>query len=130
MSYMADFSGKESHIKHIHPVLRWIMFEADYYCYQMNKPYVVTSIIRGVKDGISKSKTHQTGRAFDVSVKGWSETFIEMFINYLNAMFSSYAATSASGEKRLAVRHNSGHGDHIHIQINSKYSLDLSGVNL
>lgn len=78
----------------------------------------VTSILRDY-DKFSKSDTHQTGRAFDLSVKGWSNDDIEEFTLYFTQNFGKLGAI-VDGSPRLIVHHNIGLGDHLHIQVRRK----------
>ena len=118
------FSIKSTtHLQKIHPVLLRIFAEANLYCSLNGLEFKCTSMIRNPGDGISVSSTHQTGRAFDMSIRGWDEFDIEEFTRYIDDTFGKYGAVTKSGEQRLIVRHDSGYGDHLHIQIHSKYII-------
>lgn len=82
-------------------------------------PVVVTSIISDRENVQSVSRTHEDGRALDVSVKGWTKTDIDDCIAYLNNIASHYGAISYSdNERRVVVYHNyRGQGDHLHLQV-------------
>ncbi len=70
------------------------------------------------------SDSHQEGRAFDVSTRGWNDWGIQEF---MSSFESKYKALGAIGHKDgkpvLIVRHDTGRGDHFHIQINKKYAV-------
>lgn len=78
--------------------------------------FCITSIIR-CKDKFSESDTHQTGRAIDLSIKGWSNIDIEDFILYFSQKYEKWAAITKDGEVRLIKHHDIGLGDHLHIQV-------------
>ena len=90
-------------------------------------PVVVTSILRELNDGISQSSTHQTGRAIDLSVKGWQGKDIEDLAEYLNKKFEKIGAISKTTGKPMACYyHNNGNGWHFHIQVRP----NIKGVDL
>ena len=123
--YFTVDDGKIWHLQYAHPVLCLILSDMALYCINNNKVLRATSVIRPHGDGISKSKTHQTARAFDVSIKGWDIFFINNFIDYFGEKYSEYAAVNYSGAKALIVHHDSGFGPHLHVQINSKYKSSI-----
>jgi hypothetical protein len=69
------------------------------------------------------SKSHAEGRAFDLSTRGWDEQDIALFMKNFNQKYAAVAAIGGSGKPTLIVRHDTGHGDHFHFQINAKYAL-------
>jgi hypothetical protein len=76
------------------------------------------------------STAHAEGRAFDVSTRGWTETQIKAFSDEFTAKYGSYGAIGGSGKPTLIVRHDTGRGDHFHVQVSRKYSViyDNPGV--
>ncbi len=102
------------------PLMMIFAFIANF-CHINNIKFVVTSIYRPPGDGISKSSTHQTMRAFDISLKsehGWNTNKINDLVARVEYNFRHFGAISkASGESRPIVVHNSGTGYHAHIQI-------------
>jgi len=123
------FKKKEDHIRvfHLHPIILMIMFDMKYYCDINNMNFNVTSTMSTIEEDIElsrKSSTHRTGRAFDLSLRDWGETEIKDFKNYFNQKYKYVAATNLRGEANLVLRHNSGHGDHIHVQIHSRYKKE------
>ena len=103
-------------LKQVQPELLIVIAWAIKYCLKMKLRCCVTSLIR-CQDTFSKSDTHQTGRAFDLSVKGWSNSDIEDFTLFMTQKCNDFAAVNDKGEKRLIVHHDIGLGDHLHIQI-------------
>lgn len=82
-------------------------------------PIVVTSIISDRIDVISQSQTHASGRAIDISTKGWSDAKVWELQQLLDKKHSDIAAISASDLKpRPSVHHNYlSQGKHLHLQV-------------
>lgn len=95
------------------------------YCLDKNIPLTVTETVTTLaEDEALKrvSNTHRTGRAFDISVIGWTESEILACCAYFNARYASLAAT-VNGAPVLAVyEKNAAGGRHIHFQINARYA--------
>ena len=103
-------------IKQVQPELLIVLGYAVRYCLRHKLVCAITSLVR-CQDSFSKSDTHQTGRAFDLSVKGWSNQDIEDFTLYMTQKCNDFAAVNTDGDKRLIVHHNIGLGWHLHIQV-------------
>lgn len=73
------------------------------FCKERSLPIIFTSIIRPQIKGVSKSKTHEQGRAFDLSVGGWSKAKINEFVDKINKEFKLGAVSSTDGTEREAV---------------------------
>ena len=115
-----------THLLYAHPLLISIMFDMAWYCEKNDLPFNITSVIRSPSENLAvggKSKTHETGRAFDLSTKNWSVWDIDTFVNIFNKKYKNDAAISRDGHPRLVVYHI-GTAAHLHIQINAKYSKD------
>ena len=82
-------------------------------------PLKITSMIRGENSKVkSASKTHQTGRAIDISIMGWDVEEVDDIVTEFNQKYEDIAAISNSDLKpRLMICHNVGYGPHIHIQV-------------
>jgi hypothetical protein len=82
-------------------------------------PVNVTSIISDREDVQSISRTHEDGRALDVSVKGWKKSDIDDCVTQLDNIVGHYGAISYNdSQRRVAVYHNyRGQGDHLHLQV-------------
>ena len=103
------------------------MFDMNMWCNENKIPFKVTSTVTTIDEDRRLGRTsitHRTARAFDLSVRGWDHLEIRDFMNYFSRKYHSYAAVNTSGEPALIVYHNSGHGDHFHIQIHSRYKKD------
>lgn len=78
----------------------------------------ITSLNRLNNDGMSMSRTHQTGRAADISVKNWTKKDIVDLIILAEKKMNHIGAISMSDKKvRPIVYHDSGHGWHLHLQV-------------
>ena len=83
-------------------------------------PVVVTSMIRPENDGISVSRTHQTGRGLDFIVPGIMQDEIEQLVHIVNREFKDEAAISkTTGRPTALVYHQDadGGGSHMHLQV-------------
>lgn len=102
----------------IQPALLTLLTAAALYCNEYNLPCEVTSLVSDREGVKATSTTHEEGRAFDLSVKGWTETHIHRFVYLMNRDYADIAAISESDHKpRAVVYHNSGYGEHLHIQV-------------
>lgn len=114
-------------IFHLHPLALVLMFSMKHYCEENKIRFQVTSTVSTLEEDrwlSRRSSTHRTGRAFDLSIRDWTSGDIHNFITHFNNKFSNIAATDKNGKPKLIVHHNSGHGDHLHIQINYKYKKE------
>lgn len=85
-------------------------------CLFIGAPVHITSIIRIHFDGISKSQTHQKGRALDGSLRGWTKENIEHMQNFCDDYDDKNeigAISNKDGIRRLIVFKD----DHYHIQV-------------
>lgn len=104
----------------VHPNL---LVLADYvlaHCETHNLPLIITSIIRPKIKGVSVSKTHQEGRAFDASVKGWSDEDIRFLVDAVNEKLSIGAISFSDGKEREVIYEDgitAGTAPHLHFQV-------------
>jgi hypothetical protein len=107
-------------------VHRALLALAEYtttYCETYKLALVITSIIRPRIPGVSVSDTHAEGRAFDISVRGWSREAIRDFVDSINEIFTIGAISLRDKKEREAVYEDGvakGFGAHIHIQVRAK----------
>lgn len=108
-------------IKELEQVSPWLLvILADVIMWALPRklPIVVTSLMRELNDGISESHTHQEGRAFDLSVKGWQKENIDELAKYICLKYEAIGAISSKdGISRACIYHNNGNGWHFHIQV-------------
>lgn len=105
----------------MHPKLLGMYSTVLDFCINNNIKCVITSIWRPPDDGISKSRTHQTMRAIDISLKaihGWNSLLIAELKGLIEREYKNIGAINASsGESRPIVIHDAGSGIHAHLQI-------------
>lgn len=74
-----------------------------FYCFKRKLPLLFSSIIREGILGVSTSRTHIEGRAFDISVKGWTERDILDLVLWVNETFKIGAVSASTGKDAAAV---------------------------
>lgn len=87
-------------------VHRNLLVLADYllaHAETYNLPIVFSSIIRPKIKGVSKTDIHAKGRAFDISVLGWSKEDIKFLEDAVNEKFTIGAISLRDGQEREAV---------------------------
>jgi len=100
----------------IHPELLRVLAFLNIFCMEKGIPLHINSMIRPWNDGISKSTTHQSGRALDIRTKYWSKeqlTGVARFLSGYDHTENVGAISKSDGLKRLAYYHN----NHLHIQV-------------
>lgn len=109
----------------MHPITIMVLGYSAYICSEMQVPFEVTSTVSDLKEDQRLGRTsssHREGRAFDISIRGWTTDDIDNFKLDLEKKFGEYGAVSArDGVKRLVVVHT-GTAPHIHIQISALFN--------
>jgi hypothetical protein len=104
-----------------------MMAEMVMWAWLENLPFVVTETFTTFDEDMKlkrKSVTHREGRAFDVSTRDWPEDKIKSFMEFFEKKYDTIAAISTTtGGPLLIVRHDTGSGDHMHVQINKKFAV-------
>ena len=117
-------------LQNMQPALLILYTATILYCHENGLPCKFTSIMSDRKNVISKSKTHEDFRAFDLSVKGWPSVHIHRFVFIMNNDYRDIAAISASDLTPRAVIYHSfkGQGEHLHMQVkkNAPFTKFLS----
>lgn len=106
--------------KKVNPKLLVVADFAINYCDNVNLPILVTSVIRPKIKGVSKTDIHSDGRAFDLSVKGWSHADIKSFVSAINNGLNVGAYSKSDGLEREAIFEDgvtAGKGAHLHLQV-------------
>jgi hypothetical protein len=115
---------------HMHPVALMILFAVINYITEAGYTCLITATVSTQEEDFKLQRvslTHQTGRAFDVSVNGMPDIFIKNLIWDFKSRYESlYGARDSKGLPRLIVDHV-GTARHLHFQIHSKYTIDLRG---
>lgn len=108
---------------YVHWSLAMVLSAMSGWCKQNKVPFVITSMIRSRAENVAagaKSMTHVEGRAADISIRGWSETDIDLFKAFwTNHDFNkNYGAISSSSMKaKLIYVHGEHENRHIHVQV-------------
>jgi hypothetical protein len=123
------FKNKEDHFRFakLHPVALRVMATMCEFCFFRKMPFVVTSTVTTIAEDIElgrRSSTHRTGRAFDLSIKDWTEDQVAFFVNYFNDKFRDVAAVNGDLKAVLIPDINHGTAPHIHVQIHSRFALE------
>lgn len=75
------------------------------------------------------SATHREGRAFDVSVKGWTKEQIDDCVITFSQRWRHLAAIGEDGNPKLVYLHDAGTGFHLHFQVHRRYAMPLVKFN-
>lgn len=114
--------GADIHdMAYLDPKLLIVFAQLVLFCRDEKIPLRLTSTVRPY-DNISKSDTHQTGRAIDVRTIGLKEEEIEKMISFLDRYDRTHnigAISSQTGKSRLAYYHYA-QGVHLHLQVRRK----------
>jgi len=100
----------------INPVLGIIFFYFVGYAKKNKLPVLVTSISDDAPN--RKSDTHKTFRAIDISSKKWNDFHINRIVYRINSMYRDFGTGPKNKVKRAIIHHDSGTGNHFHIQVN------------
>lgn len=120
------FKTKKIHQRSLfmHPLVSMILIDMYWYTINHNRPFVVTSTVRTVEENERVGASHLThvqGRAFDLSVKGWSKKFRKQFCDEFNKRYRKEAAISSSTLRPTLCVDHVGTAAHIHVQVNRDY---------
>lgn len=69
------------------------------------------------------SVSHQQGRAFDLRTWNLTEGELRAIYEYLMANYGHLGAWTKLGTRQLVVHHDSGHGDHFHVQLDRSFAI-------
>lgn len=122
----------EARLLYLHPLVISIMFDMKFYCDENKIPFIITSTVSTVDEDQEinrRSSTHRTGRAFDASLKGWSEKELIDFKKHFNNKYKHVAAVDKKGRPKFIVDHV-GTARHLHIQIHSRYARNYDSLPL
>ena len=99
----------------------WLFAATIRFCKQNGIPCKISSLISDRENVEAVSKTHETGRAFDLSIKGWTKTHIHKYCFFMNSNYSDWGAIGkTSGKSIVALYHN----NHIHVQCRPNCSVE------
>ena len=103
------------------------MAQMAFYASNQGLPFVITDTVSTPEQDKKLGRqtlTHQEGRAFDLSARGWSQADVKNVTERLTKMFGEYAAISSETLKpELVVYHKTKTGAyHFHVQIHKRYA--------
>ena len=114
MNFSSDFDLNE--LRFWHPQLLRVLIYLNIFCQEKGIALNLNSGLRPRYDGISKSRTHAEGRAFDVKTVHWSKEQITEIVRYLQG-FDRTEEIGAISEKHGGRRLAYFHKNHLHVQV-------------
>lgn len=115
----------------LHPLVQNILDNVlIYISLRFQKPIagLITSTVSTLEEDVilhRKSTTHLEGRAFDLSVKDFTENEITDIEVAFTRVAGHLGAINKDGSRALIVDHNSGFGRHLHFQIAKDVALNF-----
>lgn len=86
------------------------------FCNHNSLPCLITSILDDAPN--RTTTTHEEGRAFDASARGWTKRDVYNLTVYMESRVYSLGAISKSDNKRrVVIYHDAGNGPHFHFQV-------------
>lgn len=119
-------------IQHLSPPALMILCDMCIWCEQKQLRFVISDAVSDLKEDTElnrTSKTHREGRAFDLSMRDWDRDTKLEFKRIFSAKYRHLAALDAQGNENLIVMHDAGTGDHAHVQVHSKYGLEVKSFS-
>ena len=128
MNRIRDYFKDPSRIHDLSPILLLVLSDLIVWGIEKQIPITVTDSVTDLNEDSALqrvSSTHRQGRAFDISVRGWTTDNIEECIRVFGFKYRHIAATGIDGSPRLVYYHDAGTGAHLHFQINRRYAMPL-----
>lgn len=126
VEYFKDRSEADK-VHLLHPITVRLLCEFIEYCEDNKLPCTITDTISTIAEDLALSRvsdTHRTGRAFDASLKNWTDAQRNTCVDYFNKKYPALGAISKeNGLPRLAYAHDAGTGMHLHFQIKKELGL-------
>lgn len=111
----------------LHETAAALMYHMAEWCLLKGWPFVVTDTVTTEEEDRQLNRisdTHRTARAFDVSVRDWTESMIQEFSEHFELEWGRMGAISAHDhEPHLIVHHDAGEGDHMHVQLSRVFAI-------
>jgi hypothetical protein len=110
----------------VNATLRGVCVEMAEYCSRRGEAFTLTEALTTPEEDKALGRvslSHQEGRAVDIRTTNWPTSFRELFMAEFSSRFGSLGAITKDGKRKLLVYHDSGHGAHIHCQLDSKYKV-------
>lgn len=115
--------------QYMHPFVAKVMEEMVTWLIAQNiNPAITETVSTLIEDSALKrvSATHRQGRAFDIRTKDWSQNLIQEFARFFNKKYGNLGAIGATTKQpTLLLHHDTGHGDHYHVQFNAKFAVAM-----
>lgn len=112
----------------MHSLTLMLMFASMDWAIKNDLPFIVTDTFSTPEEDFNlgrESATHQEGRAFDFSVRGWNAENIRAYEVFMNANFKKYGAWVSEEKPQVVVDfHGKGDNFHGHVQIHRRYFLE------
>jgi hypothetical protein len=124
-SYVHFKEGKEKELyqefQHIQPKLQCLIEEMAFYVHNKGHKFIITDLLSDAFEDARLgrvSTSHSEGRAVDIRTRDFPREFIKEFEKYFESKYGHMGAISKkTGNPNLVYWHNSGHGEHFHVQI-------------
>ena len=115
--------------RYLHGELILILNDMAMWCEEDGLPFVITDSVSTLEEDKKLNRvstTHRTRRAVDISTRKWPNQLILEFQEYFSEKYKYKAAVSNKTKRpELIIRHDSGHGDHFHVQISARFALPV-----
>ena len=114
----------------LHPALILVFADMSNYAFEKHGiELMVTATVSTLAEDKKLSRTsssHRTSRALDFRTFDIPVFVLDDIVRYINSKpeYKKYHYLSTNGSYKLAYLHNNGNGDHGHLAIHSKYSID------
>ncbi len=115
IKYKHDNLYRELISNEVRPEIRMLVAVADTWLSQRGHDLTITAVFGEV--GVTRKSSTHKGRAVDIRTRDFKKGIAQELTDYINKTFST-GVTKNNGEAMVvAFYHNSGHGDHIHLQV-------------
>ena len=126
---MFKFDKDKDRFFMMHPVACLIAMDMAFWSLSKGLPFTITSTMSSLEEDKRigrKSRTHREGRAFDLSVKGWSSEDIDEFIVHFCKKYEEHSAISSQTLQPKLVVYHVGTAAHFHVQVHPRYTMENS----
>jgi len=103
-------------LENANPKLLIVLGYFGLFCQEHTLPCLITSLFTDAVK-IRSSSTHRDGRAFDASIRGFTDEDIKMLVEYMEDKVGSLGAISLSDNIRRVVICHGGTARHLHFQV-------------
>ncbi len=128
MKPIREYFKDPTRLSELSPMLLMVLADVIQWADQKQIPILITDTLSTIKEDIELarvSNTHCTGRAFDVSARGWTKDQLDEAIRIFSFKYNFLAAIGHDGSPRLVYLHDAGTGSHLHFQIHQRYAMKV-----